>query len=220
MRTCRSFLTLAATAIVCTTALAAAPPQSTAPIRKIVALGDSLTSGHGLTPDEAYPAVLQRQISEAGLPFVVVNHGVSGDTTAGALDRLQAALDEQPAILIVALGANDGLRGVPVPRVRTNLESIISTAQARQIDVLLCGMDALPVHGWRYTLDFHNVFPSLADRFKVPLVPFLLEGVFANETMLQPDFAHPNAAGAQQIARNIWTLLQPMLARAATLTTV
>jgi acyl-CoA thioesterase-1 len=190
-------------------AQASAPP---AELRKIVALGDSITSGHGLQQDEAYPSVLNRMLREASLPYTLINHGVSGDTTAGGLRRLEAALAENPDILIVALGANDGLRGIPVDRVRLNLEAILDAARARNVAVLLCGMDALPVHGWQYTIDFHNIFPELAARYNVPLVPFLLDGVFLNERMLQPDFAHPNAAGAAQVARTIWSYLQPMAA--------
>lgn len=177
-----------------------------------MALGDSLTSGHGLKPDEAYPAVLNRMLQEAGHPFVVINHGVSGDTTAGALRRLDAALAEKPDILIVALGANDGLRGVPVARVRRNLETILEAARAQGVAVILCGMDALPINGWQYTIDFHNIFPELAAKYNVPLVPFLLDGVLLNDRMLLDDLVHPNAAGAAQIARNIWPFLQPLTA--------
>ena len=191
-----------------------APSQIVAPgavqLLKIVALGDSLTSGHGLDADQAYPSVLNGLLRQAGHPFTVINHGVSGDTTAGGVRRLDAALAENPAILIVALGANDGLRGTPVAQVRRNLETILDAATARNIPVLLCGMDALPINGWQYTIDFHNIYPDLAAKYNVPLVPFMLDGVFLNERMLQEDFAHPNAAGAAQIARNIWTYLQPM----------
>jgi acyl-CoA thioesterase-1 len=112
--------------------------------------------------------------------------------------------------LIVALAANDGLRGVPISQVRTNLETIISTAQQQGIAVLLCGMETLPVHGWDYMVQFHHLFPSIAERYRVPLVPFLLDGIVANEKMLLPDFVHPNAAGALQMARTIWPFLQPM----------
>jgi acyl-CoA thioesterase I len=180
----------------------------------IVALGDSLTSGHGLGRADAYPAILERQLREAGLPFAVVNHGVSGDTTAGGARRVAAALAENPQILIVALGANDGIRGVPVAAVRRNLETIIEAAAARGIAVLLCGMDAFPLHGWQYTVDFHNVYPELARRYNVPLVPFLLTGVVGNSAMLLPDRVHPNAAGARTIAANIWPYLQPLAAAA------
>jgi len=147
---------------------------------KIVAFGDSLTSGHRLPRREAYPAQLEADLRAAGIPATVINRGVSGDTTAGGVRRLEAALAEQPQILIVAFGANDGLRGVPVPQVRANLERIVSTAQARGIAVLLCGMEALPLYGWQYTLDFHQLFPDLARTYDVPLVPFMLNGVLGN----------------------------------------
>lgn len=179
---------------------------------RIVALGDSLTSGHGLGRNNAYPAVLQASLQEVGLPSIVVNHGVSGDTTAGGVRRVQAALAEKPQILIVALGANDGLRGVSVATVRRNLEQIIEAAQARGVSVLLCGMDALPLYGWQYTMDFHNIYPELAKKYDVPLVPFLLTGVVANQAMLLPDMIHPNVAGAKAIASNIWPYLQPLAA--------
>ena len=176
----------------------------------VVALGDSLTSGHGIGRDLAYPARLERSLRDAGLPFRVVNHGVSGDTTAGGVRRLSAALAEDPQILIVALGANDGLRGVPIADVRRNLEQIVEGAQARGVSVLLCGMEAFPIYGWQYTLDFHRIFPDLAAKYNVPLVPFLLDGVVGNSAMLLPDMVHPNTAGAQTIAGNIWPYLQPL----------
>jgi acyl-CoA thioesterase I len=177
---------------------------------KIVAFGDSLTSGHRLPKGDAYPAVIERALKKAGLPFSVVNHGVNGDTTAGALRRLDAALAENPHILIVAFGANDGLRGVPVKQVRANLEKIIETAQARGVKVLLVGMEALPLYGWQYTIDFHNLFPELAEKYGVPLVPFMLDGVLGNPDLMGPDGVHPNAAGAQAIASNILVDLRPL----------
>ena len=179
--------------------------------RTIVALGDSLTSGKGLQASEAYPALLQGMLDAASLPYRIVNHGVSGDTTAGGLRRLRAALDEKPAIMIVALGANDGLRGVPVSQVRANLEKIIEGAQAEGVQVLLCGMEALPTHGWDYFIQFHNVYPALADKYNVPLVPFIMQNVLLNgQEMLQPDF-HPNARGAVEIAHTIWPYLQRLV---------
>jgi acyl-CoA thioesterase I len=177
---------------------------------KIVAFGDSLTSGHRLPKQQAYPAVLEKLLQDAGLPFVVINHGVSGDTTAGAVRRLDAALTERPDILIVAFGANDGLRGVPVAQVRTNLERVIEAAQARGITVLLVGMEALPLHGWQYTLDFHHIFPTLAAKYNVPLVPFMLRGVIGNSSLMSPDGVHPNAAGATAIAATVWSHLRPL----------
>jgi acyl-CoA thioesterase-1 len=192
---------------------ATAPSAVVVQPRTIVALGDSLTSGKGMSQDQAYPAQLEKMLNAVSLPFTVVNHGVSGDTTSGAMRRLNAALDENPAILIVALGANDGLRGVPVSQVRGNLERIIESAQARHISVLLCGMEALPVLGWQYTVEFHQLYPALAAKYNVPLVPFMLEGVLANQDMLLPDFIHPNQYGAARIAQNIWPYLQPLALR-------
>lgn len=216
--------------LACTTALfvacsnrAAAEmgPTPIQPMRTIVALGDSLTSGHGLaSPDQAYPAVLDRMLQANGLPFTVVNRGVSGDTTADAVRRLDASLRANPSIVIVALGANDGLRGIPVSRVRANLEAIIEAAQARGAAVLLCGMEALPLNGWEYTVEFHRLFPSLAAKYQVPLVPFLLTGVVGNQEMLLPDFIHPNAAGATHMARTIWPYLQSLATTIAATVTV
>jgi acyl-CoA thioesterase-1 len=177
---------------------------------KIVAFGDSLTSGHRLPRSDAYPAVLERSLRDAGLPFTVVNHGLSGDTTAGGVRRLDEALAEQPQILIVGFGANDGLRGVPVKQVRANLETIIKTAQERGAKVLLVGMEALPLYGWQYTIDFHNLFPDLASKYDVPLVPFMLNGVLGNPDLMAQDGIHPNAAGARLVAANVWAELRPL----------
>ncbi len=198
-------------------AAATAPSQIAAIARplRIVALGDSLTSGHGLSKEEAYPAVLERTLQSAGLPFTVVNHGVSGDTTTEGLRRLGAALDEQPSILIVALGANDGLKGIPVSEARANLEKIIETAQSRGVEVLLCAMETVPLQGLQYFLEFHQLFPQLAAKYNLPLVPFILSGVLGDRRLMLPDGVHPNAAGATQMARTIWPYLQPLAIRAS-----
>lgn len=180
------------------------------PRPRIVALGDSLTSGHGIGAEHAYPVALQARIDEAGLSFEVVNAGVSGATSADGVRRLRSALQGDVRILIVALGANDGLRGVPVERLKSNLTRIISEAQSRNIAVLLCGMDALPLYGWNYSVAFHQTFRQLADEFHVPLVPFMLDGVIGIDGMMQRDRIHPNAAGARRIASNIWPYLQPL----------
>lgn len=183
---------------------------------KVVALGDSLTSGHRLPVEQAYPALLEKRLAGEGLGFQVINHGVSGDTTAGGVRRLDRALAEKPDILIVELGANDGLRGVPVAQVRSNLQTIIEAAQKQGITVLLCAMDALPVNGWQYTLDFHNLYFDLAERYKVPLVPFLLGGVLGNRELMSADGVHPNREGAQVLADTIWPYLKPLVEAAAT----
>ena len=183
-----------------------------APPLKIVALGDSLTSGHRLSKDKAYPALLEERLDKADLEFTVVNHGVDSDTTAGGLRRLDAALAEQPQILIVELGANDGLKGVPVAQVRQNLSTIIETAQARGIAVLLVAMEALPFNGWQYSIDFHNLFPELAAKYQVPLVPFLLGSVLGNRDLMSSDGVHPNAEGTKVLAAEIFAYLKPLAA--------
>ena len=190
-------------------------PQAPSATRTIVAFGDSLTSGHGLPLEQTFPAALERRLRAQDLPFRVINHGMSGDTTSDGVRRLPAALAERPEILILALGANDGLRGVPVATVRSNLETIIEGAQTANVKVLLCGMDALPLHGFEYTIEFHRLYGELSAKYDTPLVPFMLAGVIGNQDMLQPDLIHPNAAGAAKIAGNIWPYLQPLAASAA-----
>ncbi|HEY2906201.1 MAG TPA: arylesterase [Vicinamibacterales bacterium] len=178
---------------------------------RIVAFGDSLTSGHGIGLARAYPAVLQERMADAGLSGTMVNEGISGDTSGRALRRLQRALEGDVRILIVALGANDGVRGVPVAQLKANLSRIIETAQARGISVILCGMEALPIYGWDYIVNFHNAYRELAATYKIPLVPFILANVIGNPLMMQPDHIHPSAAGARAIAENIWPYLQPLV---------
>lgn len=207
-------------AIVLLFALIAAIPAQAADAKsaplKIVAFGDSLTSGHRLQSKDAYPSVLQSKLKGAGLPFTVVNHGVSGDTTTRALARLDAALAEHPRILIVELGVNDGLRGVPVPQVKANLEKIITAAQAQRIEVVLCAMEALPLQGWQYTIAFHQLYEDLAANYGVTLVPFLMNGVLGNPDLISDDGVHPNAAGARYIAETIYEYLFPLARRVAT----
>ena len=178
-------------------------------------LGDSLASGRGIGATQAFPAILQEKLDDEGLEFEVVNAGVSGDTSTGALRRFERALAGDVRVLVIELGANDGLRGVPIAQVKSNLSRIIEAAQARGISVLLCGMEALPMHGWDYTLAFHNAFGELAKQYQVPLVPFIMMNVIGNRELMQPDRAHPNAAGARAIADNIWPFLKPLLAATA-----
>ncbi len=183
---------------------------------RIVALGDSLTSGHGIGAAQAFPVFLQAEVAAAGYNYQVVNAGISGDTSTGALRRLSQALRGDVRVLIVAIGANDGLRGVPVATLKSNLTRIIETAHGRGISVVLCGMETLPTHGQAYSIAFHNVFPELAARFQVSFVPFLLQHVITNPAMLLPDRAHPNPAGARRIAENVWPYLEVVLRALAT----
>ena len=177
----------------------------------VVVLGDSLTAGPGLRPDEAYPALLQQKAIAAGYPHRIVNAGVSGDTTTDALRRLDRALEPDAHVLVIALGANDGLRHVPVEQVRGNLSRIIETGRERGLRILLCGMETPPSRGWQYTLDFHQVFPDLAAQYNVPLMPFLLTGVVGNPELNLADLAHPNAAGMRVIADAMWPYLERLL---------
>jgi len=180
---------------------------------RIVALGDSLTSGRGIGADKAYPAVLQSRLEDNGYHYNVLNAGVSGDTSARALRRYRDVLDDSVKVLIVALGANDGLRGLPVEQLTSNLRAIIEEAQRRDIAVVLVGMDALPMHGWGYTVAFHKAYEDLASRYKVPLVPFVLMKIMTDASLMQSDRAHPNEAGARAIADLIWPYLEPLLVK-------
>jgi acyl-CoA thioesterase I len=186
-------------------------PDEIATIPIVVALGDSLTAGPGLAPDEAYPAVLQERLRAEGFRHRVINAGVSGDTSADALRRVDAALVEHTRVLIVALGANDGLQGAPVAEMKRNISAIIERAKERGIRVLLCGMETPPTRGWDYTVAFHRAFPELAVQHAVTLVPFLLTGVVGNPDFNLGDRIHPNAAGARRIAETIWPYLKPLL---------
>jgi acyl-CoA thioesterase-1 len=205
------FIPLALLAVV--TALAV-PATANEDLPRIVALGDSLTSGRGIGKDDAYPAVLQKRLEDDGYTYHVVNAGVSGDTTARALRRYRDALEGDVRVLIVALGANDGLRGVPVEQLESNLSAIIEEAQRRGIAVVLIGMDALPVHGWAYSVAFHHAYEELAARYRVTLVPSVLMKVMSDASLMQSDRAHPNEAGARALADLIWPHLRPLLKKA------
>ena len=191
------------------TLLLATPAHAQAPV--IVALGDSLTAGLGVAAEEAYPARLQARLERDGLHYRVVNAGVSGDTTAGALRRVDWVLRGRPAVVVVALGANDGLRGLPVTAMRDNLTAIVTRLQAGGARVLLAGMRLPPNYGAAYTREFAEAFTRVARRTSVPLLPFLLEGVAGVPALNQPDGIHPNAAGQQVVADNVWRALQPLL---------
>jgi acyl-CoA thioesterase-1 len=189
----------------------AAPPSPAATPPRVVVLGDSLTAGLGLAPSEAYPSLLQQRLSEGKLDYEVVNAGVSGDTSAGGLSRLDWALDGDVRLLIVALGANDGLRGLSPEALRNNLAQIIERAQARGITVILAGMEAPPNYGRDYARAFRDVYPALAKQYDLPLVPFLLDGVGGVGRLNQDDGIHPNAEGARILADNVWTVLKPLV---------
>jgi len=177
----------------------------------VVALGDSLTAGLGVAADEAFPARLQARLRAEGYDYRVVNAGVSGDTTAGGLRRVDWALRAHPDVVIVALGANDGLRGQSPPAIRANLEEIVARLQAAGVRVLLVGMRLPPNYGAEYTKEFEAVFPAVARRAKITLMPFLLDGVAADPRLNQADGIHPTAAGQQMIADRLWPYLRSLL---------
>ncbi len=180
---------------------------------RIVCLGDSLTAGYGLDDPatQSYPALLQAKLDAAGLAFEVVNAGVSGDTSAGGLRRLDWSLEGDVRVLVVALGANDGLRGQPVDELERNLEQIVRGAQQRRLRVLLAGMEVPPNLGAAYADAFRAVFRDVARARGVPLLPFLLSGVAGDPRLNQGDSIHPNATGTRVVAENVWAALSPLL---------
>ncbi len=187
-------------------------PQIKSDKPKIIAFGDSLTAGFGLSETESYPYLLQQRLNADGFDYEVVNAGVSGDTSLGGLDRADWVLGQENAqILILELGANDLLRGMPVARMKDNLAKIITKAKAKNVRVLFCGMLAPPSMGSDYQREYTNVFPDLADEHKVEFLPFLLEGIALKKTLNQPDGIHPNAEGSKIMTENIYKALRPML---------
>lgn len=177
-------------------------------------LGDSITAGYGLDdPDAAYPAVLQKKIGAAGLAYTVVNAGVSGDTTAGGLRRVKWALGPGAEILVVALGGNDGLRGIQPKQTEENLTGIIKEARAKSpnITILIAGMQMPTNMGPDFVEQFKGVFPKVAKEQSVGLIPFLIEGVGGDPKLNQADQIHPTAEGQQRVAENVWKILQPAL---------
>lgn len=178
---------------------------------RIVAFGDSLTIGLGLLEQEAYPALLQRKIDDAGYNFEVVNAGVSGDTSAGGLRRLDWALEGDVKVLIAAFGGNDGLRGLPVSQMKDNLSEIIDRARERGIVVILAGMEAPPNFGQEYATQFRQAFRDVALQKRVLFIPFLLDKVAGKPELNQADGIHPNQQGTQIVAETVWTVLEPLL---------
>jgi acyl-CoA thioesterase-1 len=175
--------------------------------------GTSLTAGLGLEPDSAYPMLIQRKIDSAGLPFDVVNAGVSGETSAGLLDRLDWLLRGKFEVMVVETGANDGLRGLPASALRANIEKALDRIKATRPDVrvALVQMEALPNLGPKYAMDFHSVYPRVAKEKGVTLLPFLLAGVAGHRELNQGDGVHPNYVGERIVAGNVWSGLKPVL---------
>ena len=179
----------------------------------IAALGDSLTAGLGVSPEEAYPAMLEARLRREGFEYRVINAGVSGDTSAGGLRRIDWVLKLRPDVVIVALGANDGLRGQAPDVLRDNLTRIIERARAAGVRVLLAGMRLPPNYGDDYARAFAGVYPAVARATGVPLAPFLLDGVAGDARLNQPDGIHPTVEGQRVIAERLWPYLKPLLTK-------
>lgn len=193
-----------------------AAPTASVPVNDarpvILAFGDSLTEGYGLEKSQAYPTLLQKRLEEQGYPYRVVNAGISGDTTAGGLNRLDAALKKNKVeVMILELGANDMLRGKDLRDTRSNLATMIEKAQAQNIKVVLAGMEAPTNFGEDYQREFHNLFPDLAKAHKIALIPFFLTDVAGKAELNQGDGIHPNVKGTQIVLDNVWSVLEPLL---------
>jgi acyl-CoA thioesterase-1 len=191
------------------------PESAAEPAGIVLFLGTSLTAGYGVGADVAYPAIIQQKIDSAGLPFRVVNGGISGETSGGGLARLDWMLQQPLDVLVLELGANDGLRGYDIDTMRDNLETIIRRTRETYPDVglLIAGMEAPPNLGPTYTRRFRETFRELALAYDAALVPFLLEGVAAETAMNIEDGIHPNAVGHERVAATVWSVLGPLLER-------
>jgi len=191
----------------------AGPVRATPQAPKIVFLGDSLTAGLGLPSTQSFPSLIGQKLKEKGLDYEIVNAGVSGDTSAGGLRRLDWSLDGNVRVLIVALGANDGLRGLSTSEMKKNLAAVLDRARERNVPVILAGMEAPPNYGPDYTRDFRSVYTELAAEYDVRFIPFLLQGVAGNASLNQGDGIHPNPRGAAMVADLVWKELESELRR-------
>lgn len=181
---------------------------------RVLVLGNSIAAGSGVDPKQAFPALLQQKVDSLGWNVRIVNAGLSGETTAGGRRRLDWLLRQPVDVLLIELGGNDGLRGVDPGTTQRNLQAMIDTARAHYPDVriLLAGMQIPPNLGPEYTKTFKQIYPTLAEKNDVALIPFLLEGVGGVDSLMQSDGMHPNAAGHRRVATNVWNELKPILA--------
>lgn len=190
---------------------AAGVPSARTRIPTIVAFGDSLTAGFGVPPDDSYPARLQRRLDELGFRYRVINAGVSGDTTAGGLRRVDWALKSHPDLVILELGGNDGLRGLNLDQTRANLEGIILRLKQAGVTTVLAGMKLPPNYGQDYTARFESMYRELAVQHDLPFIPFLLDGVGGDRTLNQADGIHPTSDGYRIVVDNVLETLKPLL---------
>ena len=197
---------LFATVLSCGAAQQAAGADEQVPLDeqvRLLVLGDSLTAGYGLAPEDGFTSQLQAALRDAGLDVVVLNAGVSGDTTAGGLARLDWSLADNPTHVLVELGSNDALRGIDPAEAQSNLDAIVSRLIEEDVPVMLAGMYAPPNWGSAYSAEFNAIYPGLAERYDVPLYPFFLEGVAMDPDLNQRDGIHPNTTGVEVIVDNI-----------------
>jgi len=179
----------------------------------ILFFGTSLTAGMGLDPNDAYPAVIQKKLDSLDLSYQVVNAGLSGETTASGINRIDWVLNQEVEVFVLELGANDGLRGIPLDETRKNLQAIIDRVRSKnpETKIILAGMQIPPNLGQEYTSEFRNIFPELAKKNNIRLIPFLLEDVAGNPELNQQDGIHPTAKGQKILAGNVWEVLEPMV---------
>lgn len=177
----------------------------------IVTFGDSLTAGFGVDAGLSFPDFLQKELDAAGYKYKVTNEGISGDTSSGGVERIATVLAHKPQIVVLELGANDGLRGVPVQKTRANLDLILTALKKAGVKVLLAGITLPRNYGADYIREFDKIYPELARKHSVPLLPFLLEGVALNPKLMQRDALHPTAEGNRIVAANVAKALQPLL---------
>ena len=185
---------------------------ATAAEKRILVFGDSLSAGFGIGVSQSWPALLGKRLQAQGSRYTVANASISGETTAGGRTRFAAALNQfKPAIVILALGANDGLRGLPVSAIHDNLSVMVKLAKQQKVRVLLVGMHLPPNYGPKYTDEFHTAFRTIAKRENVPLLPFLLEPIALDRDAFQADGLHPTAAAQAKLLDHVWNALQPLL---------
>lgn len=179
----------------------------------LVFFGNSLTAGMGLDPSDSFPALIQNKLDSLDLNYSVVNAGLSGETTAGGNSRVDWVLNQKPDVFVLELGANDGLRGIPLDETRSNLQSIIDKVRKKnpEVIIVLVGMQIPPNMGPEYTAEFRKIFPELAEKNSIALIPFLLEGVAGNPELNQRDGIHPTADGQKIVAENVWKVLKDVL---------
>lgn len=207
------YRSLSVALLLATSALAQVTPTPASAKKVIIFLGDSLAAGLGVQPQQAFPALIEQKIREQNLPYEVVNAGLSGDTTAGGLRRIDWLLQRKIDVLVIELGGNDGLRGQPVANIKSNLQAMIDKAKAKEPDVkiVVAGMQMPPNLGGQYAEQFRQVFFDVAKENNAAMIPFLLEGVGGQRELNQPDLIHPNPLGHRIVADVVWKTIEPLL---------